>query len=99
MDCRQCGLPTVLGWYGHEVQWRGSDKDFKDRPKDIDAVYSTPDKGQVVPILAKYQISYIYVGSLERRKYPKEALDSFDRYMDVAFKKDGVTIYKVKASG
>ena len=93
------GLPTVIGWYGHEVQWRGSDREFKDRPKDVDAVYSTLDKGQIAPILAKYGVLYIYVGALERRKYPKEALDAFPQYMDVAFKNDGVIVYRVMSSG
>ncbi|MSQ14441.1 MAG: hypothetical protein EXR50_01065 [Dehalococcoidia bacterium] len=88
------GFPTVLGWYGHEVQWRGRDAGFRERPKDIDAMYSTADKRQVMELFKKYGVSFVFVGSLERGKYP-QGLGGFSNFMDVAFQNSGVTIYKV----
>ena len=32
------GIPSVLGWAGHEVQWRGNDPTFKQRLDDIEPV-------------------------------------------------------------
>ena len=88
------GFPTVLGWYGHELQWRGNDAGFRDRPKDIEAMYTTEDKRQVMDIFKKYEVAYVFVGSLERSKYPR-GIAGFQSYMDIAFQNPGVTIYRV----
>jgi uncharacterized membrane protein len=42
----------------------------------------------------KYDIRYVYVGSLERSHYPSAALDRFDYIMDVVYQQGTVTIYK-----
>jgi YYY domain-containing protein len=34
------GLPTVLGWPGHEVQWRGGTEEIGSRESDIDRLYT-----------------------------------------------------------
>ncbi len=88
------GYPTVLGWYGHELQWRGSDAGFRERPRDIETMYTTEDKRQIIDLFKKYNISYVFVGSLERNKYPRGTA-GFHNYMDIAFQNPGVTIYKV----
>ncbi len=89
------GMPTVLGWGGHEVQWRGSDAAFRGRTADIDAIYLAADKGAVMPLLETYGIDYVYVGSLERQKYPLPALDAFKQSFEPVFMNAGVTIYKI----
>lgn len=91
------GLPTVLGWAGHEVQWRGSERPFRDREEDVARLYRSQDPAEVAAIVAKYGISYVYVGHLERAKY--SLLGVFPRLMTAAFQGDGVTIYKVVDGG
>lgn len=71
------GLPTVLGWRGHEDQWRGSDEPRRGRVEDIELLYSTTDMAQARAIIEKYDISYIYVGDFER-KYPSSGLAKFE---------------------
>ena len=88
------GIPTVLGWAGHEVQWRGSERALRGREEDIDRVYQAEDKSLIVPLLDKYNIHYVYVGSLEREKYPAGSLEAFSRALEVVFQNDRVTIYK-----
>ena len=88
------GLPTLLGWGGHELQWRGNYEEPGRREPDINAIYSSLDTQHVLTLLEKYGITYVYVGSLERGKYNPAALAKFDRFMDVAFQQGNVTIYK-----
>jgi len=87
------GLPTLLGWGGHELQWRGSYEEPGKREPDINTIYSSLDSQHVLTLLEKYDITYIYVGPLERGKYSPAALAKFDRFMDVAFQQGNVTIY------
>ena len=88
------GLPTLLGWGGHELQWRGNYDEPGRREPDINAIYSSTDVQQILTLFEKYGITYVYVGSLERGKYNPAALAKFDRFMDVAFQQGNVTIYK-----
>lgn len=90
------GLPTLLGWAGHEVQWRGSDRDFRGRAGDIDLIYLSQDRAQIDPILRKYDVAYVYVGHLEKAKYGQDVGHLLTSFMDVAFQNEGVTIYKVR---
>jgi len=88
------GLPTLLGWGGHELQWRGNYDEPGKREPDINTIYSSMDIQQVLTLLEKYDITYVYVGPLERGKYSPAALAKFDRFMDVAFQQGNVTIYR-----
>jgi YYY domain-containing protein len=90
----QTGLPTVLGWGGHELQWRGNYEEAGKREPDIDQMYSSFDPKLTLTLLDKYGISYVYVGSLERQKYSPSALSKFDRLLDVAYRNSSVTIYR-----
>ena len=88
------GLPTILGWAGHELVWRGPSLDFDRRAKHIDAIYQSPDVKQVQLLLKEYNVTYIYVGQLERAKYEAESLQKFNTFMDTVFQNEGVTIYR-----
>ena len=88
------GLPTVLGWAGHEHQWRGTYDEQARRKEDIETLYTSVDEEQVLTLLDKYDISYVYVGPLERDLYPVEGLAKFAGLMEVAYESGGVVIYK-----
>jgi uncharacterized membrane protein len=88
------GLPTLLGWGGHQSQWRGNYDEPARREPDIEALFNTSDLGQARDLLDKYNITYVYVGSLERERYSPQGLNKFARLMDVAFQQDDVTIYQ-----
>ncbi|MBI2887138.1 MAG: hypothetical protein HYY02_08005 [Chloroflexi bacterium] len=92
------GIPTLLGWAGHEVQWRGSDVLLRGRAEDIDRIYAASDKTQVLSLLERYGVGYVYVGAVERGKYPPEALAAFEGPLAVAFKNAGVVIYKSRGA-
>lgn len=89
------GLPTVLGWAGHELQWRGNWDEPGRRLPDIDTLYTTTDLEKTRQLLDKYQIQYVFVGTLERDKHPGPGLNKFRLLMDTVFDHPGgVTIYK-----
>lgn len=90
------GLPTVLGWPGHEQQWRGSTQAYAGREQDVAAIYQSADAELVKSLLHKYNVEYVYVGPLERRQYPSGDFARFGDFMDVAFRSGEVTIYKVR---
>ena len=45
-------------------------------------------------LLDKYNISYVYIGPLERERYAAPGLKKFEFLMDVVFQEDDVTIYR-----
>jgi len=90
------GLPTLLGWSGHENQWRGSYEIQGAREPDIETIYNTLDAQAALTLLDKYDITYVYVGPLERSTYDPRGLGKFEQFMDIAYRNDGVTIYKVR---
>jgi YYY domain-containing protein len=90
----QTGLPTLLGWDFHEVQWRGTGEEGNKRKLDIETIYGSLDAQAALTLMEKYDIEYVYVGSLERSHYPSAALNKFDYIMDVVYQRGRVTIYK-----
>ncbi len=96
------GLPTVLGWGGHEIQWRvnwlndpANAADFNRRAADLDTIYTSADAGLVKQVLARYDARYLYVGTLEHQKYPKADLGRFAQFLPVVYQAEGVTIYRI----
>ena len=92
------GLPTVLGWKGHELQWRNSSAPFEGREDDVRAIYSSGDPLEVRRLLEAYGVRYVYLGSRERRTYGGENLVDFGEFLRTAFEQDGVIVYEMVQS-
>ena len=90
------GVPTILGWAGHEEQWRGSWRGFRERAEDVRSIYTESDVSVVEALLEKYSVEYVYVGRLERDLYGLDTTTTFDEFMDRAFESGLITIYKVR---
>jgi len=90
------GFPTVLGWGGHELQWRGNYDEPGKREPDIEAIYRGINWREAERLIEKYDIGYVYVGQLEREKYgmSPQAVSKFGRFMDLVYDRDGVRIYR-----
>jgi YYY domain-containing protein len=88
------GLPTLLGWGGHEHQWRGHYDEPARREPDIATLFTTPDPDQALPLLRRYGIQYVYVGLLEQSRYPPEGLAKFARIGQVVYDAGGVRIIR-----
>jgi len=87
------GMPAVLGWPGHEGQWR----DYAlqgSRGEDIKTLYSTPDWVTTQEIIDRYHIRYIVIGNLERNTYLVNE-EKFNRFLKPIFQQGSLTIYEV----
>ena len=63
------GQPAVVGWLGHEGQWRGGYDEVGTRPDDMRTLYTTGSWDVARDILTRYGIRYVALGPLERRAY------------------------------
>ncbi len=90
------GLPTLLGWAGHEGQWRGSYTIQEARDPDIKTIYNTLDQEVAQSLLDNYGVTYVYVGPVERATFDARALDKFQWFMDVVYEEGDVTIYRAR---
>ncbi len=88
------GQPSVLGWPGHESQWRGGGEEMGSRYGDIQLLYETKDWIEASRILESYNVRYVYIGNLERSTY-QVALEKFDQMLSVVYRNGEVTIYEV----
>src|SRR5206468_2310491 len=89
------GLPTVMGWIGHEGQWRGADPQIQQRQKDVETIYTTSDSEEARRLLRQYEVRYVLVGGLEQSRYTKNPSDlrKFGRFMRTAYHTGNTTIY------
>ncbi|TAK71499.1 MAG: hypothetical protein EPO22_01205, partial [Dehalococcoidia bacterium] len=90
------GMPTVLGWKGHEDQWRSKNcKPCAGRFEDVNTLYKTSDAAAMNTIIKKYGVTLIYVGPLETSSYGGSGgLQKF-KDLPVAYQQGAVTIYRV----
>jgi uncharacterized membrane protein len=82
----------VLGWPGHESQWRGGYEEQGSRQGDIETLYATADWSTAKDILARYNIRYVFVGNLERGALLQE--EKFMSRMRLAFHQGNVAVYE-----
>ncbi len=90
------GLPTVLGWTVHEWLWRGSYNIPAPRITDVQTMYESTDISQVRQLLQKYHVRYIFVGDLERQKYPTMTESIFKQLGKVIYQDGNTRIYKLE---
>ena len=90
------GMATVLGWKGHEIQWRGSHEPFAGREEDIGTIYSGGDPVEVRRLLEHYGVRYVYLGSREQQKYGVSSLPGYGEFLRTAFHQDDVIVYELQ---
>ena len=72
------GVPCVMGWQGHETQWRGvpfAGDQWSRRAAMLERVYDAKDVAEIRDICRRTGIRWVAVGSIERRLYSAEALE------------------------
>jgi uncharacterized membrane protein len=88
------GQPTLLGWQGHEWQWRGGAEELGSRAGDLEILYQSTNWDEAAAICARYNIRYIYIGPVERLNY-RISEAKFNANLPVVFQNSAVTIYEV----
>jgi uncharacterized membrane protein len=90
------GAATVLGWAGHELQWRGPLPELSNRQGDLALLYRDADVSTIGSILDRYAVRFVVVGDVERRSYGDDVPTRFDGTLPVAFRAGTLTIYKTR---
>ncbi len=92
------GLPTVLGWRSHAEQ-REHWEHAHQRVDDIRTIYASENIMQVLHLLRRYHVEYIYIGRTERKDFPAPALQKFQHYpehFEQVFSLGEVVMYRVR---
>jgi YYY domain-containing protein len=88
------GQPSILNWPFHQIQWRGSGEILGTRQGDVERIYISSNWIDVNSLLQQYDVSYVYIGSMERSTYRVNE-EKFKRFLIPVFQNDSVTIYRV----
>lgn len=89
------GNPTILGWLVHEWLWRGSYEVPAPRIDEVKQIYESKDINLTKALLKKYNVSYVYVGGLEREKFQFLFEEKFETLGDVVFFSGNSNLYKI----
>ena len=89
------GLPTVLGWKGHELQWRGSAAAFSGREEAVERIYTSTSQTEVRRLLNTYGVRYVYLGHRERHSYGVSDLSHLHGVLKPVFSEDNVIVYEM----
>lgn len=79
------GIPIVMGWAGHQSQWRGTTypEAIGSRSQDLDRLYTAMTLSDVIPIIERYDIDYIFYGSQEYKDYGATGEYKFQDHYEV----------------
>ncbi len=91
------GVPTPLGWPGHEIQWRGDDTEVRARLSDLERVYTSDDGEEILHLLHKYDATYLYIGPCERQRFAlgEEDVAHYDALLETVYAAEGLGLYRV----
>jgi YYY domain-containing protein len=89
------GLPTVLGWTVHEWLWRGTYDIPAPRIEDVKQLYESISMQKTRKLIKKYNISYVFIGDLEREKYNNLNEEKFNRLGKVIYNSGLTRVYKI----
>jgi uncharacterized membrane protein len=89
------GLPTIIGWTVHEWFWRNNYDVVALRSNDVKTIYKTDNLSLAKNLLKKYNVSYVFIGALERQKYPNFSEDKFKKLGKVVFESGETRLYKI----
>ncbi len=93
------GRPTPIGWFFHEIQWRGDTTANRDRftaiQSRVDNVYNAETAADVLAAMDALGAHYVVVGSPERSRYPSASMAALDDALDLVFEFGDVRVYAV----
>lgn len=94
------GIPVIIGWPGHESQWRGAGyaAAVGTRQGDLDILYTDPRIDVAMEIIERYGIDYILYGSTERGHYSGVGEEKFVDHFEVVCESGTSRVYRVTQS-
>ncbi len=92
------GRATVIGWFFHEIQWRGDNdsnrEEFQRRQALVDSAYISGDPDTVLNVMREFGADYLVVGRVEQVRYAG-LMPDFSQFLDVAFESGAYRIYRL----
>jgi YYY domain-containing protein len=72
------GAPAYLGWANHEHVWRGGDihRETQRRQQLVERIYGSGNVNGIRAAVAETGADLVAIGSLERKRYPREVLSA-----------------------
>ena len=89
------GVPGLLGWKGHELQWHGDDALFIDREEDVETIYTTTEYSELNRLIDKYSLTMVVVGPREKSAYGDIDMSLFDTLGERVIESGSYTIFKI----
>ena len=92
------GRATLLGWDGHQSQWRGRaySEMTAGRAEAVEQIYSRPIPSTLPALLERWQIDYLLIGPEERAQYGiTPALEEqLNHFLELVFEQGNYRIYR-----
>jgi uncharacterized membrane protein len=92
------GVPTLLGWPGHEIQWRGKIPEITERQNAVARIYREGATEAVRVLARQYGVTHIYLGREEQAQFGRDVASRFAAWPAV-FEASGVRIVEVPQTG
>ena len=89
------GRPTVLGWMGHEHQWRGDFSMISLRNQDVTKIYTSNDLELKLRLIKKYNVKYVIFGEKEKSVFGVSNNSYLEQLGDLVFNENGNKIIKI----
>jgi YYY domain-containing protein len=101
------GLPALLGWAAHELQWRGNYNEQGQREAVIQTIYSTTGPQEALQLLRDWKVDYVIIGPTELSYISQTCKSSraacsaenvqrkFDAILEPVYNQENVVIYRV----
>lgn len=96
------GLPSIIGWDWHQRQQRPTfPADLVSRRiQDVNLLYTTLNTQDILLVIAKYDVSYIYTGELEKATYGEMHVGRLDEMarggrLKLVYENKSTRIYQV----
>jgi uncharacterized membrane protein len=94
------GRPTLLGWDGHESQWRGVAYGAMaaGRPQALEQMYRDAPAADLPQLAEQWDIDYLYLGPAERNQYGVTPFHAarLDQAFDLVFQDGDVAISRTR---
>ena len=88
------GVPTLLGWHGHEEQWRGTIAELAERELAVKQIYVAGAGDEAGAIARRYGVTHVYVGRQEALQFGADVGARFAGWPTV-FEAHGVRVVTV----
>ncbi|RME44426.1 MAG: hypothetical protein D6791_13190, partial [Chloroflexi bacterium] len=90
------GRATLLGWGGHELQWRGNYDEPGRREPLIETIYRNQDEKRIREIVEEFGIDYLILGprEIEKFKLSPQQQRSLQRLWEPVFETGSYTVYR-----